>query len=705
MNGRAAWTTVAGWGTLALLALLGAGGAASAPDGLLQGMPSLGMTALTLAGVGAVAVLAGAGGAVCLGLSPLVLLLVAAPRLPGVAAMSGPPLAAAALAGVALALSSTRRPAARLAFFPLVLGTYLVVAARVQAQVGPEGDEPHYLMVTESLLRDGDLALEEDYAQGRYRAFHPGDLAPHYRVRGRDGEIYSLHAVGLSLLVLPAYALAGYAGASFFMAFLAALAAREIRGLVRAACGAGPPAEAVGWVVAFAPPLLHYAGLVFTEVPAALVVAWALRRGLEPARGLGGTLALGAAVAFLPWLNVRYAPVAVLLLLHAAWHRRDRRGVLLLLWPAVSSAVALAAYHHALYGFLDPRRVYGRRPELSLAGAPEGLQGLLLDQEFGLLVHAPVFALAVPGLVALWRCRPRTVAVGVVLVASVLLVTSSWPMWRGGWNPPGRFLLPIVPVLALGVARRIEGGMTAAAALLVGWSLFAGLAGAAEPHLVHRDRDGTAPLWRATSGAEEWTRLLPGYVLGEDDRHRLAAVWAVALVLAASRGRAATAARLAWAVLSLVFAAGLAEGISDGRTGGRDAVRVVGRSAVLWPDWRAWSRSVARWDTQVLDWGPAYEPHRHPDGAVVGARLLLRPGRYRLVLEGEAPGSGARAPALEVSPEGSAAPGQAVALVPVAGGLAAEFDVVPGARAVTLALRGGGAFVVHGVTLASTLSP
>ncbi len=48
---------------------------------------------------------------------------------------------------------------------------------------------------------------------------------------GRDGEIYSLHAVGLSLLVLPAYAIGGYPAVSFFMALLAALLVREIREL------------------------------------------------------------------------------------------------------------------------------------------------------------------------------------------------------------------------------------------------------------------------------------------------------------------------------------------------------------------------------------------------------------------------------------------------------------------------------------------
>ena len=46
----------------------------------------------------------------------------------------------------------------------------VVAAGRTHARVGPQGDEPHYLMVAESLLRDGDLSLERDYAEGRYAA-------------------------------------------------------------------------------------------------------------------------------------------------------------------------------------------------------------------------------------------------------------------------------------------------------------------------------------------------------------------------------------------------------------------------------------------------------------------------------------------------------------------------------------------------------
>ena len=39
-----------------------------------------------------------------------------------------------------------------------------------------------------------------------------GELKPDYLRRGRDGAIYSIHAPGVSALVLPAFALAGYPG-------------------------------------------------------------------------------------------------------------------------------------------------------------------------------------------------------------------------------------------------------------------------------------------------------------------------------------------------------------------------------------------------------------------------------------------------------------------------------------------------------------
>jgi hypothetical protein len=697
-----------GWAAVGALLLLAAGGAADGGSVLL-GVPRVGAALAAVALVVVVIAACGrAAGGVLLGLAPLVALLLLAAPLPGLRALTGPPLLAIAAAGLVLVgMRSARRPPDAL-FLPMVLALYAGVSLRVQAQVGPEGDEPHYLMVADSLLRDGDVSLERDYAEGRYRPFHPRPLEPHYRVRGRDGAIYSLHALGLSLLILPAFALGGYPAVSLFMAALAALLAREVRALVRSWTGAPGVAQGVAWIVALSPPLVHYAGLVFTEVPAALLVALALRRAetLVQARP-GAALAWGAAVAFLPWLNVRYGLLTIVLLLYTASRRPPFRTAALVLGPVAASVLALALYHWTLYGFFDPRLVYGRRPEFSAATLPEGVPGLMFDQEFGLLVYAPVFVLALPGLVHLWRARPDRGALVAALAAAVVLLAGSWHMWRGGFNPPARFLVPVLPVLAVAVAFGIRERLGAAGALVVGWGLWTGLAGAWEPRLVHRDRDGTAPFYRTYSGAEEWTRLLPSYVLAEPDRHRLALVWAAALgVVAVLAGRAPRrpTASLAAGCAALALAAATASRLSDARTGGRDAVRVVGRPALVVPGWKVLGATPARWGPEALPWGPLYEPHRHPAGAEIGVRLPLPAGAYRLFVEVDDFAEAGPAPDLEIRPEGGAMP-RRTALRRAPGGFEGEFESTAGAPALTVAVRGGGPFLLKGVHLRAQPSP
>src|SRR5207244_3781491 len=198
-------------------------------------------------------------------------------------------------------------------------------------------------------------------------------------------------------------------------------------------------------------------------------------------------LAMGACLAFLPWLNVRYTILTFALLTFALAARPAARVALLWVGPSIVSAFALALFHFHLYGFFDPRRVYGRRPELTVAGLPTGLPGLLFDQEFGPLASAPLLALAVPAFPLLWPLsRPRAVV---------------------------------------------------------------------------------APVCRAAAGAEEWTRLLPGYVLDQSqpDRARLTLVWSIAIagaVVLGRSGRVATPAGLAAAGLGLVVAAGVASRLS-----------------------------------------------------------------------------------------------------------------------------------------------
>ena len=615
----------------------------------MMGVPSPGT--LCLGGLaGALVWASGVSGLAAL-LVPASALFVGAVLRPAAAPLllfSGRPLLAFAFAGLTLAVAAAGRRPPKWLLLPFFFALYAFVSYRVQARVGPDGDEPQYLMVTESLIRDHDLVLDQDFNEERYKAFFPRPLGPDFRIRGPEGQIYSLHAVGLSLLILPAYWAFGYAGASFFMAFLAALLVRELRRLVGALTGDERLAEGTAWLVGLSPPVIHFAGLIFTEIPAALVLCIGLRTATL---GRTSRSALVAAVcaSALPWLNVRYAILSVAVAGALAWRllaeARARSGAARLvptfLPPAlilIGSALFISLYHHALWGFFDPRRVYGRRREFSLDILPEGLPGLFFDQEFGLLVYAPIFVLSAAGFVHLWRLRKSLAIAGLFAVLGVIATASVWPMWRGGFNPPARFLVPLVPLLAATLAPVLKRGLRPSTALLAGWGLWCGLGGAMNIETVHRDRDGVAPFFRTQSGAVEWTTALPSFVLPEDRPSR-ALVWPWALLLAlplagALRHRdlehGATRNRgVLLAVLAFMAAAGIALRTSP-RTPSpeRDATRLLGSPALGLPSLRFEAQGRASWALNLF-----YEPHRAPLGVTFARAVSLDAGRYELTLE------------------------------------------------------------------------
>ncbi len=630
----------------------------------MMGVPSAAALGLGLL-AGALAWVSGVSGLAAF-LLPASALFIGAAFLPGAAPLllfSGPPLLAFALAGLILAVVARGRKPPKGLLLPFFFALYAGVSYEVQTRVGPDGDEPQYLMVSESLMRDHDLVLDSDFKEERYQAFFSRPLGPDFRIRGPQGQIYSLHAVGLSILILPAYGAFGYAGASFFMAFLAALLVRELRRLVSALTGDERLAEGTAWLVGLSPPVIHFAGLIFTEIPAALLLCIGLRAATF---GRTSRSALVAAVcaSALPWLNVRYAILAVAVagalgfrLLGEFRSRRESAPLSRTLLPSAlilaGSALAISLYHHALWGFFDPRRVYGRKREFSLDVLPEGFPGLFFDQEFGLLVYAPIFVLSLAGFVHLYRRRPSLALAGLFAAVGVIATASVWPMWRGGFNPPARFLVPLVPILAAALALSLQRGLRPATALLAGWSLWCGLGGAMNIETVHRDRDGVAPFFRTQSGAREWTSALPSFVLPED-RPARALLWPWAVLLAlplvgAIRGpsrksRIGEGRSALIATVALMTAGGIADRMSPRtRSPERDATRLLGSRSLALPSFRLEDGGGATWALDLF-----YEPHRAPEGVTFARALSLGPGRYELTLEPSDPLGGV-APTLIVT--------------------------------------------------------
>ena len=383
-----------------------------------------------------------------------------------------PILCAAALA---LALHPPRwRHGARFVLAPAHAALAAAVAsAAISAAVAwqlsprlPGGDEPHYLVIAQSLLRDGDLKIQNNHDRGDYREYYSGDLRPDYIPLPDVKDVYSIHAPGVAAVVLPAFAIAGYRGAQATIIVLAAIAAALIWLAAFAATRSGAAAWFAWAATVSSLTFLIQSVTVFPDgVGMAAVAAgvWLVCRlnTSERATAILPLVAVSIALAALPWLHSRFVVLAVGLGVTIVWQMtRDARGSLAprlaaFLAAPVISAAAWFAFFKVIYGTFNPSAPYGAAPVTFLSYVPGGLVALFLDQQFGLLTFAP--ALGIAGLALFGRDadpRSRRLAriFAAVAIAYLAASASYWMWWAGVPAPPARFATATLPLLAVSAA-------------------------------------------------------------------------------------------------------------------------------------------------------------------------------------------------------------------------------------------------------------
>jgi hypothetical protein len=402
-----------------------------------------------------------------------------------------------------------------LALLAYGLGAWAVAPAH------PNGDEPHYLIITQSILRDHDLKIENNHRQGDYLAYIDRSIPPDFLKRGTDGQIYSVHAPGLSLLVAPFFALWGYPGVVASLVLLGAVGSGLIWSFAWRATGdAG--ASWFAWAgVALSVPFFFHASSVFPEATAAVMLLFALL----PLDGstLPGRRSLfwaGAALGTLPWLHSRFAILAASAALVIAGrvissrHERVRCLAALAAFPVVSGA-AWFLFFQTIYGTPNPSVVYGGNTNTAISNIVRGAPGLLFDQQFGLVSSAPVYLGVFTGvLVMLRQGRRRLVAELGIVIVPYFFVVGFFFMWWAGTTPPARFLVSIAPLLVAPIAIWYAASKTVArtaglVALLISLLMTATMTLVDRGAFVFNFRDGMSRVAAWLTPVVDLTKALP----------------------------------------------------------------------------------------------------------------------------------------------------------------------------------------------------
>jgi hypothetical protein len=430
----------------------------------------------------------------------------------------------------------------------------------------PDGDEPHYLILAQSLIKDGDLRIENNHRQGDYLDYSLNAAAPDYLRRGGNGEIYSIHAPGLAFLIAPAMWLLGYPGVVAFLGIVAALSTGLLWTIAYRATDSAASAW-FGWACcALTAPLFFQATEVFPDGIAAtflLIGTLPLWDGLArpstvdlsrlpskaahlpaakdakvegPRTKVWRYVLSGASLAVLPWLQTRLAVLAVAAAICVCLRIRSVRQLLAFAAVPALSAALWFGFFVVVYGTPNPTAPYGPYTQTSPANLVRGFPGLLFDQQFGLIPNAPVYGFVAVGVLAAAVKRRRWAWETLALTVPYMAAVGSYQMWWGGTSVPVRLLTPLTLVWGLAAAMvwqniRARGTRTLGIlTLLVSALITVALAGPDHGRLLLNFRDGIS-LWAEwVNNVLDLPKALPS--LFHDDRARLwlkVMIWGAAI--------------------------------------------------------------------------------------------------------------------------------------------------------------------------------
>lgn len=362
------------------------------------------------------------------------------------------------------------------------------------------GDEPHYLVLINSLVVDGDLDVANNYVnvhEGGNQAgenFRNGRLHHHTAWIGPNGklvlwtDVYNLdlwkwppNAAGHKMPDLrpgvdPAYIptkefsyqwpgvafvltpfLAPFAGTrwveplAIFCVWIASVLsllafasiARTLQVPTRTTC--------IALVLAFlGTPMWHYARALFSESFAIAALLWAVALFVARRKLWLAGILCGMAMLMKATFVVIIAPIGLALLWDRKW-----KDIVQFAAPLVVAVGVSLWLNHFMFG----KWLQGPQPWLP-GDLWHGAKGLLIDDEHGLLLYAPIVVSAAIGWPALFREHRRVALVALGGVVGLYGLTAPYGLWTGGYCYGPRLLLPIVPLIMLGLFMRCRGKLS-----------------------------------------------------------------------------------------------------------------------------------------------------------------------------------------------------------------------------------------------------
>lgn len=342
------------------------------------------------------------------------------------------------------------------------------------------GDEPHYLLITHSLVFDRDFNLYNNvenkdsllYYDRAVNGFSGGvELFGRY-AKGKKitaqkeywtNKRYSNLNFGLPIILSPWYWLGVLWDNQIrlciilFLNILTSFLAINIFLLSYKISNNKFGSLFATLCAGLSMPIIFYSRQVYPDLPAALFLIYSFRKICEKDfNSIFKALSISLCISFLPWLHEKYILLALLCSFYFVyqWWRQGHTGwgIGVFSAPFLVSLCLQMRYYYLLFGVPYPINMH---PGFYMSALLKGALGLFLDSGHGLIPYAPIYIISIIGIVLAIKER-KNIFWFLAFPIGIFLTTACFSEWWGGFCPAGRYLVPVIPFLTPFIAYGYE---------------------------------------------------------------------------------------------------------------------------------------------------------------------------------------------------------------------------------------------------------
>jgi len=345
------------------------------------------------------------------------------------------------------------------------------------------GDEPFHLQITSSIIRHSSFTIDDFFNDSNrdpnlkfpdsfYGGGENGNCRDNHAFLANDGHCYSIHGIGLPLLLIPGYFLGGILGTTLTVSIMFAL-----MGLVIFKFTSNLTTRKTGFIVtlvmSFGTIMFSFSGKIYSDLPAGILLITILYIFFQKKHNFLNIAIVGSLLGFLIFLKTPFLAFQVILLPIMCYvifkDTVNKKNLFPLIGFFILFLLLFSWYgqissssEYGSFGGKNGFSVFERAIEHSDPTSIQkndvfkGPPNLLFGQSYGIFIFSPILLLSIFGIKFLWKQNKTLTIIFMLILLVIVLMHAVAIPYADTWTTPSRLLLPVFPLMSIPLALLFE---------------------------------------------------------------------------------------------------------------------------------------------------------------------------------------------------------------------------------------------------------